>query len=161
MQKVIRRTQLAMAQAARKRAKQLQRQQDVEKMNVTFQNQYVEALRREEKKRIISEVKEDFRLGPLAPTRGMDELDREQRQGVRHELMGAPLIVEKDRIEHWNIVPGDNVVVVNGKEKGKYGKVKSIDKTDNTLRVKGVNMVCLIVFFLSFFFSGFPLIFSY
>lgn len=36
---------------------------------------------------------------------------------------------------------GDMVVVITGKDKGKEGKIVSVDKKDNRVTVQGVNMV--------------------
>ncbi|KAG0743390.1 hypothetical protein G6F62_004784 [Rhizopus arrhizus] len=47
----------------------------------------------------------------------------------------------KDRITQWNIVTGDKVAVIAGKDKDTIGEVKSVDRKTNTLIVEGKKLV--------------------
>ncbi|KAI9478026.1 MAG: translation protein SH3-like domain-containing protein [Benjaminiella poitrasii] len=43
----------------------------------------------------------------------------------------------KDKIKHWNIVTGDKVAIVAGKDKDTIGEIKSVDRKTNTVIVEG------------------------
>ncbi|KAL1930678.1 hypothetical protein VTP01DRAFT_10840 [Rhizomucor pusillus] len=47
----------------------------------------------------------------------------------------------KDQIKTWNIVKGDKVAVIAGKDKDTIGTVKSVNRRANTVIVEGKNLV--------------------
>lgn len=149
MQKVIRRTILAERQFARRQAAQkLTERRDQEKQ-ARAQAAYS---RKEETDQIIEARKarrEDYDLGPLAPRRDVGDLkDRYGTIGT-HRMQGRDL--SKEELEkrlknvggqHLNIVEGDRVVLLEGRDRGKIGKVKSVEKKRGECTVEGLNMVC-------------------
>jgi hypothetical protein len=54
-------------------------------------------------------------------------------------LRAIPKPVEP--IPNWHIVRGDTVVVLRGRDKGKSGKVTSVQRSRNRVVIEGVNMV--------------------
>ena len=59
-----------------------------------------------------------------------------------------PPIPKKDLIKNWKIFPGDTVLITQGKEQGKSGKVLQLYKPLNSVYVQGCNMVYSIAFIL-------------
>lgn len=47
----------------------------------------------------------------------------------------------KDDIQSWRIVKGDTVAVIAGKDKGKQGVVKEVERRRNRIVVEGLNFV--------------------
>src|SRR5207248_4575204 len=90
-------------------------------------------------RRIRRELYEDVKLGPLAPTRGVDEKDRIARDAADFRYVQPPRA--KNRIKNWNIVQGDRVVILAGKNRNRVGIVKELHKEQNALTVAGLNMV--------------------
>ena len=44
-------------------------------------------------------------------------------------------------IKEWNIIRGDTVMIMKGKDKGEIGKVESVDRKSNRLIVTEKNLV--------------------
>ncbi|KAF2461698.1 hypothetical protein BDY21DRAFT_275517, partial [Lineolata rhizophorae] len=87
-------------------------------------------------------AKEDWMLGPLAPKRDAG-LAKETWGSVQAEVAMAPSIPEKMRmktLDKW-VETGDRVCVVEGREKGKIGKVTEVNWETETVKVDGVNEV--------------------
>ncbi|AFZ79058.1 50S ribosomal subunit L24, putative [Theileria equi strain WA] len=61
------------------------------------------------------------------------------------QYRGAKIAKPKDLIKFWKIKPGDKVVVISGKDKGKVEEVLMCDKLRNQVKVKGCNMRKLFV----------------
>lgn len=98
--------------------------------------------------------REAWQLGPLAPKRDLGfnhfgafqehpRLDPslEGRQRFDPEILkkrcawaGTP--------NQLNIVPGDRVVIVNGHDKGKIDRIKSINRNDMTIKLEEHHKVC-------------------
>jgi len=148
MQKVIRRTLLAEQQFARRQAaKKLIERRDLEK-GARNQKAYS---RKEETDQIIQARRarrEDYDLGPLAPRRDVGDLKDKYGTIGTHRMQGPEL--EKEELEkrlasvggqHLNIVEGDRVVLLEGRDRGKIGKIKAVDKKRAECTVEGLNMV--------------------
>ncbi|KAI9815089.1 MAG: hypothetical protein M1827_002932 [Pycnora praestabilis] len=141
MQKVIRRTALAKAQAARRALKHKQKsaadQRKINEANAGVVRQQISQDIR------IARLtrREDWELGPLAPRR--DVGDKKETYGTvdprRLQSVDKPRSERTTKV--WSIVPGDRVVLVEGRDKGKIGVVESINKKTDELNVKGLNMV--------------------
>lgn len=56
-------------------------------------------------------------------------------------LKRAKLKRVMQRIESWNILQGDEVMVIAGKEKGRTGVVKEVIRKMNQVRIEGLNLV--------------------
>ena len=108
----------------------------------TFRSQ-VEHNRAFKKRRMKSraEEMEDRWLGPLAPNRAVNEIEKQLRNAVSQDEQAPPPVPKHERIKFWNIVPKDRVVILKGPDKHKIGVVKRINKENNTLTVEGLNMV--------------------
>jgi len=147
MEQVIRRTVQAKAQAARRLARLRERRDKVERrqeiLNANARLVYIA----KEKNRVRDELTEDRLLGPLAPQRGMDKIERQQRDVLPDQSFGEGYkpVLKDQRIKFWNIVPGDRVVILTGKDRNKVGVVQSLNKEHNSLVIKGLNMVKIIL----------------
>jgi len=60
---------------------------------------------------------------------------------MRANFRKTKKIPEKNLIKKWNIITGDKVHVLFGKDKGKQGIVKKVLKKENRLIVEGLNLV--------------------
>jgi large subunit ribosomal protein L24 len=93
--------------------------------------------------------REDWELGPLAPKRDVG-LKRETYGTIStSRLRGKELTLEErlklnpDGGRYPTIVAGDRVVLLQGRDKGKIGKVASLDAARQEVTVEGLNMVRL------------------
>ena len=140
MQKVLRRTALAKAQYARKaerRSERLARESRRTRLREEFGNA---RLARKDIKQARLARREDWELGPLAPVRNVG--DEKETYGAMDIGRVRPVeLAEEERVKFWNIVENDRVVVLEGKDKGKIGVVKSLEKKSNMVIVAGLNMV--------------------
>jgi large subunit ribosomal protein L24 len=140
MQKVIRRTVLAERQAAR-RAKVRKSKYDSEKRLLDFQ----EAILR--RRSVIQTLKdariarrEDWQLGQLAPRRDVGA-QRDTYGTTDTRLLRGPELPKSEQMKFFPIAAGDRVVIMEGRDKGKIGRVRSTDKVRNELTVDGLNKV--------------------
>ncbi|KAI9801297.1 MAG: hypothetical protein M1833_002867 [Piccolia ochrophora] len=140
MQKVLRRTALAKAHVAKRIANAAEKRAAAERKAKKFEHRSVaqeasQDVRDERRRR-----REDWDLGPLAPKRDVGD-----QTGTYGAMDGRRLklkeIPREKRIRFWSIVPGDRVVIIDGKDKGKIGEVKTIDAKTNGLTVGGMNIV--------------------
>ena len=83
--------------------------------------------------------REDWELGPLAPARNVGDA-KETYGAMEMERVRPVDIAEEKRVKFWNIVENDRVVVIEGRDKGKIGIVKSLEKKSNMVVVGGLNM---------------------
>lgn len=148
MQKVLRRTILAERQVARRKAKELgkvTRQQEIQaRQNLDYTNQEIDSqILQAQKAR-----REDYELGSLAPRRDVGDL--KDKYGTinsyrmkAEELRGPALqkALEPFGGQHLNIVAGDRVVIIDGVDRGKIGKIREVDKGAAHCTIEGLNMV--------------------
>ncbi|EXJ71578.1 uncharacterized protein A1O5_05386 [Cladophialophora psammophila CBS 110553] len=83
--------------------------------------------------------REDWVLGPLAPKRDIGT--KQDFYGtVSNLLYQGPVFPPK--VRHGNIVEGDRVCIVKGKESliGQIGQVKDVSSDSKELRIEGLNM---------------------
>lgn len=148
MQKVIRRTVLAEKQAARR----LIRRKDKNAREwAKSQREQVLFTRRDEVKQIKEARlarREDWELGPLAPKR--DVGDKKDTYGTvnSQRTRGQPLKYSEreEKLKsvggrYLNIVKGDRVVLLVGRDKGKIGEIMETDPQRGECKVRGLNMV--------------------
>jgi large subunit ribosomal protein L24 len=149
MQKVIRRTILAEKQAARRLAK---RRESAEREKAKInreQNAFIRKDATKEIKQRRAERREDWELGPLAPRRDVGDL-KETYGTVSTQRMRGPILDYRARWEalkavggrYLTLVKGDRVVLLEGRDKGKIGKISSTDRRRAECTVEGLNMVC-------------------
>lgn len=150
MQKVIRRSALAKAQAARRLARLKEKYVRETAKTKREQENYV-------KKGIATDIKaarlarrEDWELGPLAPKRDVG-LNKETYGTLSTaRLRGNALTLEErlklnpDGGRYPTIVAGDRVVLLHGRDKGKIGKVTALDAKRQQVTVEGLNLVCFL-----------------
>jgi large subunit ribosomal protein L24 len=153
MQKVIRRTILAEKQAARRLRKRKDIQQRERQKTIREQNAFT---RREVMQGLKSrrfERREDWELGPLAPRRDVGN-KKDTFGAVSTQLLKGPVLTvaeREEKLKDWggsrlnlsrlNLVTGDRVVLLEGRDKGKIGKVTATDKYRAECTVQGLNMV--------------------
>ncbi|KAF3167826.1 hypothetical protein TWF788_011066 [Orbilia oligospora] len=137
MERIIRRTILAKASAARRYAREAQLKIAYKRMK---RNQYDAMLREHHRyvAKIKSELVEDVKMGPLAPIRGRDAKDRIARDLPTADAMRLPEVVEPRKF--FNIAVGDRVVILNGKDRNKVGLVKEVDPDTDSVKVQGLNV---------------------
>lgn len=152
MQGVLRRTALAEAQAARRLAKKKDKYQralqKTQRENDTFKSNLASAdIKRERQVR-----REDYELGPLAPRRDIGT-SKDTYGTISAMRMKGKDLTRKEKLEMYpdtpryvNIVPEDRVVLLEGRDKGKIGKVISVESKSFEVTVEGLNMVGLTVF---------------
>ncbi|CAG8949506.1 hypothetical protein HYFRA_00007736 [Hymenoscyphus fraxineus] len=153
MQKVVfRRTLMAERQAARRLAK---RKEENVKTWLKNNNEQVAQMKRAQsmlKKQARVWRREDYELGPLAPKRDVGDV-KNTYGSIPAELSQGPSLYKPDRDEklalwggkYLNITTGDRVVLLQGPDKGKVGKISSIDKERAEVVVEGLNLAYIAI----------------
>jgi large subunit ribosomal protein L24 len=148
MQKVIRRTILAERQAARRQAKRKDKLSREWAKTNREQNNYNRKDVTSQLKQARLDRREDWELGPLAPRR--DVGDKKESYGtVSTQRLRGPILEHKDADDalkpfggrYLNIVKDDRVVLLEGRDKGKIGKITNVDTKRVECTVEGLNMV--------------------
>ena len=147
MQKVLRRTALAEAQAVRRDARRKERAVREKAKTNREQAQYSRREATKDIKAARQARREDWELGPLAPRR--DVGDNKSTYGTisTMRLRGSPLTLEArlklnpEGGRYATIVVGDRVVLLEGRDKGKIGKIMKLDAKRQEVTVEGLNMV--------------------
>ena len=94
--------------------------------------------------------KEDWELGPLAPKRDVGT-DKDTYGTIHTNRMRGPELTSemRNRInpdwKHMNIVVNDRVVILEGRDKGKIGKVIEVEAKRQEVTVEGLNMVRTVI----------------
>ncbi|KAK6334286.1 hypothetical protein TWF730_003500 [Orbilia blumenaviensis] len=137
MERIIRRTLLAKASAARRYAKEAQMKAAYKRMK---RAQYDAMLRDHHRyvAKIRDELVEDVKMGPLAPIRGRDAKDRIARDLPTADAMRLPEVPEPRKF--FNIAVGDRVVILAGKDRNKVGVVKEVEPDTDSVKVQGLNV---------------------
>jgi large subunit ribosomal protein L24 len=81
-------------------------------------------------------------LGPLAPNR-LAGKDSGSYGMMNYQSIRTPPVLAAERPKYFNFAVDDRVVVINGREKGKIGKVTEIDQERQTVGILDVNIVSL------------------
>jgi large subunit ribosomal protein L24 len=150
MQKVIRRSAFAKAQAARRLGRRKERDARITAKTNREQESFV-------KKDIATDIKaarlarrEDWDLGPLAPKRDVGLKKETYGTVSTMRLRGKELTMEErlklnpDGGRYPTIIAGDRVVLLHGRDKGKIGKVVALDAKRQEVTVEGLNLVCFV-----------------
>lgn len=148
MQKVIRRTILAEKQAARRLAKK----KDIAHREKRKSTREQVTFYKNDQSKEIKEAKkaqwEDYALGPLAPKRDAG-LAKDTYGTIDGQRLKGPNLEGGKRREatkqvggkYLNIVTGDRVVLLEGRDKGKIGVIASTNPRAGECTVKDLNMV--------------------
>jgi large subunit ribosomal protein L24 len=148
MQQVIRRSVLAEKQAARRLAKRKDKTTREWAKTNREQSRHIGREATGQIKQARLNRREDWELGPIAPRR--DVGDSKDTYGTVHtQRMRGTLLHDKDRMEalktvggrYLNIVKNDRVVLLEGKDKGKIGKIIAVDAGRAECTVEGLNLV--------------------
>ncbi|KAI5292294.1 hypothetical protein KEM52_006465 [Ascosphaera acerosa] len=138
MDKVVRRTSLAVRQAQRKARLQAAREARVLRKDFLLRQTQRERALIDAAKHQRQALLEDWRKGPLAPQR--DAGDRKGVYGaVSAQMAHLPAVPRADRRRFINIAKGDYVAVMRGKDKGKIGKVISVSRESESVTVQDLN----------------------
>ncbi|KAK0107093.1 hypothetical protein ONS95_003800 [Cadophora gregata] len=148
MQKVFRRTILAEKQVARRATKRTQKKLRDKWSNQRDQNNY----HRKDEIKTIKDARlarrEDYELGPLAPRRDVGTNKDTYGTVSLTRMHGRPLHGKErsDILDFWggkflNIQVGDRVVILEGRDKGKIGKIKDINTKSADCTIEGLNMM--------------------
>ncbi|GAB1731250.1 hypothetical protein NU195Hw_g4221t1 [Hortaea werneckii] len=142
MQKVIQRTQRAERAAGRKLAKA---REHYEKGESWSRSQTLNRMQRSANANIRNARRarqEDWERGPLAPRR--DVGDKKATYGAMSMYdFQLPELDPANRPKWMHISVGDRVVVVNGRHRGRISTVEDVEKSNGSVRVKGLNVVDL------------------
>jgi len=144
MQKALRRTELAVSQAARKARLLAAAEATRDRWRHRSETAVLLAERHMAAKRARATRRETHELGPLAPWRDGPHAAKGQPHGTWHtRQMNPPKVPAGMRVKDWFVRVGDRVCVVKGPERvrGSIGKVLSCSVETETLRVQGVNLV--------------------
>ncbi|KAF4625827.1 hypothetical protein G7Y89_g12337 [Cudoniella acicularis] len=148
MQKVIRRTVLAERQYARKVAKRKDKNERAWGKSNREQVNYSRKDETEVLKAARIYRREDYELGPLAPKRDVGEWAEKygtiNSQRARGNLIHTRNLDEELKSvggKFLNIVKGDRVVLLEGRDKGKIGIIRNIDRQRAECTVEGLNRV--------------------
>lgn len=148
MQKVIRRTLFAEKQAARRLAKRKDKSTREWAKTAREQTNYVRKQDTAQIKTARLARQEDWELGPLAPKRDVGNSKDTYGTVTSQRTRPQPLDYRKrDEIlksvggRYLNIVKGDRVVLLEGRDKGKIGKITATDPRRGTCTIEGLNMV--------------------
>jgi large subunit ribosomal protein L24 len=156
MQKVLQRTVFAERQAARRLAKRKEQNERIWRKSNRDQTRYS----RKESTSLLKNARlarrEDWELGPLKPRRDVGD-SKDTYGTVSTQQLRGPVLEEEARKKareaiggrFMNIVKGDRVVLLSGKDKGKIGKINAVDTERCEFTVAGLNMVCSLPFPLS------------
>ncbi|EPS35729.1 hypothetical protein H072_10834 [Dactylellina haptotyla CBS 200.50] len=137
MERVLRRSALAKAQAARRYAREAEQRLKHKRA----QREQYDAMIRQHRRYvdgIHAELKEDVKLGPLAPVRGVSMKDRIARDLPTGDGIRLPQVVEQRKF--FNITVGDRVVILAGKDRNKVGVVRDVDPDTDSVRIEGLNV---------------------
>ena len=149
MQKVIRRTLFAEQQAARRLAR---KKEKTDRIWRRLSRRETQMARQDEVKNLQAAQlarREDWELGPLAPRRDVGD-DKDTYGTVDQSQLRFPKI-HRSKIDevlknvggrYLNLAKGDRVVLLEGGDKGKIGKIIDIDASRGMCKVEGLNMVC-------------------
>lgn len=142
MQKVLQRTKRAETRFSKERQRFDSLRENQKRTANRREQQEITRYRNETYKTARNQRKEDWALGPLAPKRKVGPGADEYGAMSKEQFRGAALWEDK-RIKYWPIIEDDRVVIVEPghQDRGKIGKVISIDKDQNTLKVEALNMV--------------------
>ncbi|KAI9054195.1 hypothetical protein LZ554_001366 [Drepanopeziza brunnea f. sp. 'monogermtubi'] len=148
MQKVFKHTIMAEKQAARRLAKK----KDKFKRDAWRTNREQNQVHRKDEINTLKAARftrrEDYELGPLAPRR--DVGDKKDSYGTvdMQRMQGRTLYGKEkwDILNFWggkrlNLAKQDRVVLLEGRDKGKIGKVTEIDMIRAECTVEGLNMM--------------------
>jgi len=143
MQKALRRTELAVSQAARKARLLAAAEATRDRWRYRSETAVLQAERHMAAKRARASRREEHELGPLAPWHDGPHAARQPHGTWHTRQMNPPTVPTGMRVKDWFVRAGDRVCVVKGPEsvRGKIGKVVSCDVEKETLRVQGVNLV--------------------
>ncbi|KAI9829066.1 MAG: hypothetical protein M1832_000089 [Thelocarpon impressellum] len=140
MQKVLRRTALAKAQAARRATRRVEKNASIQRtidkqQNGIAQKQVARDIR---EARLVRREEQD--LGPLAPRRDVGD-QRDTYGTIDQRRIKGPPVPREERTRFWNLVPGDRVVILEGRDKGRIGKIKKLEAKSEEVIVDGLNLV--------------------
>lgn len=150
MQKIFRRTLLAERQAERRLAKRKEKNVKTWLKNNNEQTAYMKKQESLLKKTARVWRREDYELGSLAPKRDVGAL-KASYGTFDPQISQGPILYRpdmEDKLAPWggkylNLRERDRVVLLEGHDKGKVGKISKIDRSRAEVTVEGLNMVCL------------------
>ncbi|KAI9891872.1 MAG: hypothetical protein M1814_002257 [Vezdaea aestivalis] len=140
MQKLIQRAKFAERVASRKSAK-IKRLESQAEWRQRIKEEFVR--RGQQEARVKAERRrrrEDYELGPLAPSRHLGEHEEEYGT-AEHEMRSGKWVPRKQKRTRLHLAVKDRVVIIRGKDKGKIGVILEIDKDTEEVFVKDINIV--------------------
>ena len=144
MQRIIQRAARASRRAGRRREEKNQHMRNAESWE---RNQNRLQLARSSASNIVEARKTrqvDFETGPIAPRR--DVGDKALSYGtISMYQMHLPEKDPEKRLKYMHIAEGDRVVVTQGREKGRIGTVNNVSTERDSVQVKGINTVDVVI----------------
>lgn len=144
MQKVLRRAQRAKRTADRQKAKGVLHNQkadawDRKQNRIRLIREQNDLIRQERNNRI-----HDWETGRLAPRR--DVGDMAKKYGTMSiYAWSLPDVDPKDQPKWCHISEGDRVVMLKGRDKGRIGRVRTVDLDKAAVSIEGLNMVDIFI----------------
>lgn len=144
MDKIVRRTTLAVNQAKRKARLVEEREARREtkayiRARTAYNRIFIDRAKNERIAR-----RQDWFMGPVAPRR-----DFGQAQGAYGALdaqcLQLPTVPKKSRKRYVELAEKDRAVVIRGPERGKIGTVKEVNEETQCVKLGNVNMVCFFI----------------
>ncbi|KAI9811937.1 MAG: hypothetical protein M1826_003009 [Phylliscum demangeonii] len=138
MQKILRRVAMAKSQVARRNEARARKNRVMWNKVNDSQDQAVRAQIMQDVRQARIARREDYELGPLAPRRDVGDL-KDTYAAMDPRRTRGFIIAEEERKEAQPIVTGDRVVLIQGRDKGRIGQVRSVDKQRHECVVAGLN----------------------
>ncbi|KHJ35941.1 putative kow domain-containing protein domain-containing protein [Erysiphe necator] len=147
-QKLLRKATMAKNQLARRKARQADRdyrdQRKINRENSAYIYKQQKSLI--QNARIVR--REDWELGPLAPKRDTGD-EKETYGAIDGHLIKGPKLSKEEAEErmkdfggkYLSLFKGDRVVILEGRDKGKIGKVLEVDRERAECTVEGLNLI--------------------
>lgn len=146
--KLLRKATMAENQLARRTARQKAREERDQRKSERENAFYLSRQQKNILQRAQVVRREDWELGPLAPKRDVGD-QKDTYGAIDGQLVrGAKLSKEEaeEKMKDFggkflSLVKGDRVVLLEGRDKGKIGKVLSVDRERAECTVEGLNLV--------------------
>jgi large subunit ribosomal protein L24 len=129
---------------AKKRAKRAKNEAIEARQNREEYGRRIEGIMKGYRKQARQNYKDDWTLGHLAPRRDVGE-HTGTYGAVDANVLRLPERRAEDYKQWFAIGPGDRVVVIKGREKGRIGIVEELDETRESLTIRNMNLHYIIL----------------
>lgn len=158
MQKVIRRAFLAEKQVARRTKLRAEKKAHLKESQDRREGRSIRQYDIKDIKDARHAQRENYALGPLAPRRDVG-VNKETYGAIQINQLRGPELSLEQRVKldplsgrRSSLAVNDRVVLLEGRDKGKIGKIIEIDIKRHQCQVEGLNMVrpCVLCLYINF-----------